>query len=73
MGLELQIEELIEQRERALVQGRDEDGRRLGAEVEALQAELAATAERLATEAPRPEHGPELHDAEALNIDTDPG
>lgn len=45
MGLELQIEELEEQRARADVQGRGEDAARLGQEMGALQAELARTAE----------------------------
>ena len=40
------LEELIEQRERARVQRREEDERRLSAEINALQAELASIAER---------------------------
>ena len=64
MGLELQIEELTEQRERARVQDQLEDVARLEVEIAALQAELASTAE-LAVEAPsRRDPGPELHDAE---------
>lgn len=66
MGLELQIEELMEQRRRAQVQGRSEDVARLAAEIEALQSELAATAEILAVWGPQPEAPPELHDAEQL-------
>lgn len=72
MGLELQLEELTEQRERALVQGRTEDAERLEAEAAALQAELAATAERLAREGPPPEPGPELHNAEELSLPEEP-
>jgi hypothetical protein len=73
MGLELQLEELTEQRERALVQGRDEDAERLAAEASALQAELAATAERLAREGgPPPEPVPELHHAEELSLPEEP-
>jgi hypothetical protein len=45
MGLELQIEELEEQRARAEVQGRSEDAARLVDEIGALQVELARAAE----------------------------
>lgn len=45
MGLELQIEELNEQRTRAQVQGRDADVAALDVEIAALQLELARTAE----------------------------
>jgi hypothetical protein len=72
MGLELQLEELIEQRERANVQGRTEDADRLALEISALQSELAATAERAALEKPQPETPPELHNAEELSIDEAP-
>ena len=72
MGLELQIEELIEQRERANVQGFTDEAERVGREIEALQAELAATAERAATEDPQPALTPELHDADKLEIDQVP-
>ncbi|MHB1534564.1 MAG: hypothetical protein ACYC1D_08140 [Acidimicrobiales bacterium] len=51
LGLELQIEELVEQQRRAELQGRTEDAQRLGAEVSVLQLELADTAERAATRA----------------------
>ena len=67
MGLELQLEELIERRERAIVQGRDEDGRGLALEIAALQDELAATAEQIALAGPQPEPAPELHYAEELS------
>lgn len=46
VGLELQIEELVEQRERARVQGRDADATAIDAEISALQAELAEHVER---------------------------
>lgn len=69
MGLELQLEELTEQRERAKVQGRSEDEQRLDAEIAALQAELAATAERIATSGPQEVQEPELHNAEELGAD----
>ncbi len=45
MGLELQIEELAEQRARAEVQGRKADAAALGGEIAALQTELARAAE----------------------------
>ncbi|MBW3668172.1 MAG: hypothetical protein KY443_03065 [Actinobacteria bacterium] len=51
MGLELQIVELVEQRTRAEVQGRTEDAARIQAEIEALQVEMASTAERIARSA----------------------
>lgn len=51
-GLELQIVELVEQAERARVQGRLVDAARLDREIERLQGELAATAERAASPAP---------------------
>ena len=59
VGLELQLAELVEQRERALVQHRDDDAADLQRSIDAVQAELAQTAERLAdgTEAV------EMHDA----------
>ena len=66
MGLELQLEELIEQRERARVQHRLEDVVRLGEEISALQLELARTAEQAAKEGPPEDEGPEFHDAEKL-------
>lgn len=48
VGLELQLIEAVEQHERAERQGRDADARALETEIADLQAELAATAERLA-------------------------
>ncbi len=47
VGVELQIIELVEQQERANVQGRRADSEVMQAEVEALQVELAKTAEHL--------------------------
>ena len=44
LGLELQIVELVEQRERAVVQGRDHDAATLQPEIDRLQAELASLA-----------------------------
>lgn len=46
MGLELQIVELVEQQERALVQHRPEDAAALEPEIADLRTELAATAEQ---------------------------
>jgi hypothetical protein len=51
MGVELQIVELVEQRERARVQGRADDADRFQRDIDALQLELARTAEQLTTEA----------------------
>jgi hypothetical protein len=49
VGLELQIVELVERRTRADVQGRAEDAARFEREIDDLQRELTATAERLAS------------------------
>jgi len=49
VGLELQIVELEERCQRALVQGRAEDAARLEREAETLRAELASTAELLSS------------------------
>ena len=51
LGLELELIELVEQRERATRQGRVQDVARLDAQIAGLQAELADTAERIATTA----------------------
>jgi DNA-binding protein H-NS len=47
VGLELQLVELVETKQRAEVQGRNEDATVLAAEIAALQGELATTAERI--------------------------
>jgi hypothetical protein len=49
VGLELQIVELVERRTRADVQGRAEDAALIEHEIDDLQRELTATAERLAS------------------------
>lgn len=67
MGLELQLEELQEQRRRAQVQGRVDDVQRLLPEIEQLQYELAMTAEML-DRVPDQEEPPQLHDAEKLSL-----
>jgi hypothetical protein len=46
-GVELQLVELVDQLEWAQDQGRDGDMDRLRSEIDDLQAELAATADRL--------------------------
>lgn len=48
VGIELQIVELVEQRERARVQHDDAEAARIQAEIDALQAEMATTAEQIA-------------------------
>ncbi len=50
VGLELQIVELVEQRERAAVQHDDAEAVRIQAEIDALQTEMATTAEQLTRE-----------------------
>jgi hypothetical protein len=58
VGLELELGELVEQHERAVVQGRTEDAVRLQRSIDSLQTELARTAEQLAEEPAAPEvHG----------------
>lgn len=52
MGLELQLVELVEQRRRAEVQGRVDDVAAIQGDIDAVQLELAATAERLAQGTP---------------------
>ena len=47
VGLELQIVELVEQRERATVQERHEDVARIQREIDALQDEMARTTEKI--------------------------
>ncbi|MDQ3575009.1 MAG: hypothetical protein M3378_09005 [Actinomycetota bacterium] len=49
VGVELQIVELVEQRERAAVQERHDDVARIDLEIDALQQEMTRTAEVLAS------------------------
>ena len=49
VGLELQLIEAVEQHERAVRQGRDDDATAYEREIAALQAELADTAEQMAS------------------------
>ncbi|HUQ40744.1 MAG TPA: hypothetical protein VM030_11385 [Acidimicrobiales bacterium] len=62
VGVELQLVELVEQHERAVVQGRDDDAHRLQAEIDILQNELARTAELLG-EAAEPAHFDDVTEA----------
>lgn len=48
VGLELQLVELVEQRERAEVQRRPRDATRIQADIDSLQEEMARTAEAIA-------------------------
>lgn len=48
VGLELQLVELVENKQRAVVQGRARDAQDLEKEITELQLELAATAEQIA-------------------------
>lgn len=50
VGVELQVVELVEQRERAEVQGRTEDAARIQREINALYAEMARTTEQMTAE-----------------------
>jgi hypothetical protein len=49
VGVELQIVELVERRERAAAQHRDDEVARIQAELDPLYAEMANAADRLAT------------------------
>ena len=51
-GLELQIVELVEQRERARVQGDEPGVARIQSEIDELQAEMVSTAEAIAADEP---------------------
>ena len=58
VGLELELGEFVEQRQRAVVQGRTEDAARLLNAIAEVQIELAKTAEQLAEAPPHAElHG----------------
>lgn len=48
VGVELQIVELVERRERATLQGRTDDAAAIQAELDALYADMARSAEQLA-------------------------
>jgi hypothetical protein len=55
VGLELQLVELVEQRERALVQGQDADATAISTEIDAVQSELTEAAEAVASDDPAPQ------------------
>jgi hypothetical protein len=62
VGLELQLVELVEQRQRAEVQHRPGDAARLDQEIAAVQQELAATAEAaLLADEPPPQADEQAH------------
>lgn len=52
VGLELQLVELVERRERATVQGLTDEAEAISKEIEELQTELIITAESLAADNP---------------------
>ncbi len=54
VGLELQLVELVERRERAVVQGLPDEAAALSDEIDAVQTELIVTAEAVATDHPLP-------------------
>jgi hypothetical protein len=54
VGLELQLVELVERRERALVQGLTDDAETIAREIDEVQTELIVSAEALAAEKPTP-------------------
>jgi hypothetical protein len=66
MGLELQLEELVEQRRRAVTQGRSDDASALSLEIAELQNELAATAEAAVAEPDPADRSPVIHGATEL-------
>lgn len=68
MGLELELEELVERRTRAAVQHFAGDVARLDREIAAVQAELAEAAEAAAAEPSGTTPPPTVHDPDALGI-----
>lgn len=62
LGIELQLAELVDQAERARVQGLDDDAKSIQAEIARLQEELAETAEQVSETA-----GPVEVDASTAN------
>ncbi len=55
VGLELQLVELVEQRERALVQGEGAEASAISDEITEIQTELTEAAEAVATDDPVPQ------------------
>ncbi|MBW3537397.1 MAG: hypothetical protein KY395_06480 [Actinobacteria bacterium] len=52
LGIELQLAELVDQADRARVQGLDDEAKAIQAEIDRLQQELAETAEKVAEATP---------------------
>jgi DNA-binding protein H-NS len=68
VGLELQLVELVEQRERALVQGEGAEASAISDEITAIQTELTDAAEVVASDEPAPQpvvNAPPAEDAAA--------
>lgn len=73
VGVELQIVELVEQRERAAVQERYDDVARIQREIDALQQEMTQTAEVIAGDSDaEPPELPEPPDPEATDVRLNP-
>ena len=72
VGVELQIVELVEQRERAALQDRHDDVARIQREIEALQLEMTRTAEVIAGADAEPPDLPEPPDPEATETRLNP-
>jgi hypothetical protein len=50
VGLELQLVELVENKQRAEIQGRVDDAKALETDIQAIQTEMATTAEKISAE-----------------------
>lgn len=61
VGLELQLVELVENKQRAEVQSRSDDARSIDKEIAAIQQELAAAAEQLSRDEQAVAPKPRLH------------
>ena len=66
VGLELQLVELVENKQRATVQGRTHDAEDLDRQIAGLQLELASTAEQLSEDESDPMPRAELHAPKAV-------
>lgn len=65
VGLELQLVELVENKQRAEVQGRSADAQDLDRQIASLQLELASTAEQISEEETEPAPTAELSASKA--------
>jgi hypothetical protein len=72
MGLELQLEEVVEQRERAVAQGFTDEVTQLSTEVAELHNQLADAAEVAASEPAVTPPTPVIHEAAQLDVDREP-